>query len=1108
MSKKKIAKFGLTAAVAATTVVAATPADAASVSATEKAVKQAAQSAGALVKYYSSTDIKVSGEFVTANNNARKAIANAKAALAKYNGKDKAQHEATVAKAEGQQLDAARYIDAEKLVKGELVNATKAVDAHVKAQTLGAETVTAYNKLSDTIKKAERVIGKVRGEQVRKAFGDKFLQDAKLTREALIYEVSQYQLLNKIAEKVAKDDFNGLDAELAKLDRLKERAVAIKEAGRKIYPGRTDVYPELPKIEEQLRSKETELRDKIVKASPLPAVASVKAINATTVEVAFKEAVKDIASVRFAIQGLDVKNAAVKQSDNKTVVITTSTQEGAKDYTLKNGGYTLGKFKGVSAVVPTKINLEAKSVSAVNGKEVTLKANIGVKEAGVPVTFNIDGADSALNKDYVAEVFTDENGIANYAYTQYNNAADAVAVYPTGAPSVRDTGAVYWNVKPHYQVEVKDADKAVNGSAKTYTVTVTNPRTGEPQSNAQLNVLLKENIDTVNGTTAVLADLAGNQRDGSQRSTGNNNALPIRTDANGKATFTVTGTNTSATPVIYAETLGNGNRFDALEENIVAPTVTFKGAQTPYTISITKDDATVAAVAGIGRVYTVEIKKPDGTPFSGGRVNLGFKELLDNDFTTNTNAQIIWLDNDNNLKTSAGAVEAGVTAVNATSAIARQLNNDGKLTFMIANGTAAQVATPLVWIDQDSATGAGNGILEATEPVAYGGKTTFVAQDTANSRLSVANAKQVAGQTTGIRFDILDQNGQQYVPAGAQARLVYTVENTGSNPIIVSAPTPEAFVDNSFSVNNGAAQTITAGDNIVTIQPGHSATIAATTDASTTRATLNVRTAAGDAGKYEVRATGVLTAGTTVTNLTPANVSGEFVNSTVAAPGVTTGKVVQFVTDDGNYEGAPASGYVVIELAGQPGVFRHVPYHKEASATVAADVFMVGSALSAAPRNTGNTVNADEFERRLSVGDDIRVTVDTALNDTNANTFELANLDGSNNVGQIKDTSGPAITNVAVAGTQVTLTFSEAVDDATVAATDFTLGGTAITAETIASVGTGATANDNTVVLTLSADPTPAAAETVTVALSGAGVVTDLNGQVSTQTAAVTFTQP
>ncbi|MED4403934.1 hypothetical protein [Metabacillus fastidiosus] len=805
MSKKKIAKFGLTAAVAATTVVAATPADAASVSATEKAVKQAAQSAGALVKYYSSTDIKVSGEFVTANNNARKAIANAKAALAKYNGKDKAQHEATVAKAEGQQLDAARYIDAEKLVKGELVNATKAVDAHVKAQTLGAETVTAYNKLSDTIKKAERVIGKVRGEQVRKAFGDKFLQDAKLTREALIYEVSQYQLLNKIAEKVAKEDFNGLDAELAKLDRLKERAVAIKEAGRKIYPGRTDVYPELPKIEEQLRSKETELRDKITKASPLPAVASVKAINATTVEVAFKEEVKDIASVRFAIAGLDVKNAAVKQTDNKTVVITTSTQEGAKDYTVKAGESTLGKFKGVSAVIPSDIKVTTTSVQGVVGKEVTLKASIDKKEAGVPVTFNVDADNNSLNKDIVAEVYTDADGVATFTYTQYNGVAithpDLVAVYATGNAAKRDFARVYWGVEPILTIQDADDKKGTaltNGDKKVYKVVYKDSRNGKGLAGKTINVTFAENVGVTADklSTATIEDPNGVKDTPYQLSNGTLKEVTVTTDKDGVATFTVSGTNTKATPIVFADVTaegGNNNdKLDATELQAAAPQVTFGGAQVSNKIEITAQGTDhVATTEGNGRVYKLAVTDKDGKAYANGVVNVALNEKIDRNSATDTAASIkVKASDDSADPYKFGQQLAGI----GEATIQVRLNSKGEAELVLWSDKVNDYATPVVWIDQNASTNNQTGYLESGEPNKVGAITYFETAEVKSSELKVYKAggdnKEYTktfnkGEVAEFRYTALNQSGKA-ITANLEASFEVT-NNSGTVVTVKSA---------------------------------------------------------------------------------------------------------------------------------------------------------------------------------------------------------------------------------------------------------------------------------------------------------------------------------
>lgn len=72
------------------------------------------------------------------------------------------------------------------------------------------------------------------------------------------------------------------------------------------------------------------------------AVASIKAINTTTVEVTFKDAIEDIKAVDFAIEGLEISNAVVKQTDAKTAVLTTAVQTGDKVYTLTVNGNKAG----------------------------------------------------------------------------------------------------------------------------------------------------------------------------------------------------------------------------------------------------------------------------------------------------------------------------------------------------------------------------------------------------------------------------------------------------------------------------------------------------------------------------------------------------------------------------------------------------------------------------------------------------------------------------------------------------------------------------------------------------------------------------------------------
>ncbi|MER2031092.1 MAG: S-layer homology domain-containing protein, partial [Solibacillus sp.] len=157
------------------------------------------------------------------------------------------------------------------------------------------------------------------------------------------------------------------------------------------------------------------------------AVSEIKAINNTTVEVTFKETVDNIESLDFTIEGLDVKNAVVKQTDAKTVVVTTAAQTGDKVYTLNVNAAKAGTFKGISAVIPTAVNVTTGSVQGIIGKEVTVKAEVtvptGQSKAGIPVTFNITSNSANTDKIEVQSV-TNADGVATYTYTRYYASED------------------------------------------------------------------------------------------------------------------------------------------------------------------------------------------------------------------------------------------------------------------------------------------------------------------------------------------------------------------------------------------------------------------------------------------------------------------------------------------------------------------------------------------------------------------------------------------------------------------------------------------------------------------------------------------------------------
>src|SRR5699024_302706 len=138
-----------------------------------------------------------------------------------------------------------------------------------------------------------------------------------------------------------------------------------------------------------------------------------------------------------------VSNAAVKHTDDKTVVLTTAVQKGGEKYTVMLDGKAIGSFTGVETVVPTTLKITNASVQGKTGQQAILSADTGVKKAGIPVTFNVKAqTQTTTNKNQVFEVFTNEDGIATSSYTQYSAGKDEVTAYPTGAPTVRDQGYV------------------------------------------------------------------------------------------------------------------------------------------------------------------------------------------------------------------------------------------------------------------------------------------------------------------------------------------------------------------------------------------------------------------------------------------------------------------------------------------------------------------------------------------------------------------------------------------------------------------------------------------------------------------------------------------
>ncbi|MED4270706.1 hypothetical protein P9199_11085 [Geobacillus stearothermophilus] len=1027
MDKKKAVKLATASAVAASAFVAANPH--ASQAATDVATVVSQAKAQMKQAYYTySHTVTETGKLpnisdvYAAYNKAKQAYENAVAVVNKAGGAKKdayladlqATYETYVFKANPKSGEArvATYIDAYNYAT-KLDKMRQELKAAVDAKDL-KKAEELYHKISYELKTRTVILDRVYGQSTRELLRSQFKAEAQKLRDSLIYDITVAMKAREAQDAVKAGN---LDKAKAALDQVNQYVSKVTDAFK----------AELQKAAQDAnKAYEAALK-----------VESVKAINNTTVEVTFKEAIDDVKALHFSIDGLEVKNAVLKQKTNNVVVLTTSQQEGGKEYVVKLNGEELGKFKGISAYVPTTITLESASVQSKVGKEVTLKANIGKKEAGVPVTFNIDAPTGSLNEDKVVEVYTNADGIAEYTYTQYAAGVDTVSVYPTGAPATRDIANVYWGVDNILTVKsTTDSNVLNNGTAKYYTVELKDPKTGKGIKGVKLNVTFAENIDdtTANDSKAVVTDpTTGNTATPYQSATGQK-YLTITTDNEGKAGFTVTGANTKVTPIVFIDSdeaalkdvalAGNKNdRLDARELRVAAPSVEFVGAQTGY--SITFDKATsFEGVVGKPYTYEVTVKDKDGKPWAGGTINVALNENIDDLLTTSTKARI----------TPSGTYTLGATGKDGVYTLT--LNSEGKAKFNVTSDVPNDTATPVVWIDQNNET-AKQHVKEAGEPQQLAGSVTFRDEVVKSLDYYVSDVDghragvYVAGNADTPKFvaQLLDQSGKSATKDSLK-QVTYTITNTGNKEVKLDL----ALTDGTLESNR------------VIVAAGNSVTVKGTVASST--ATLSV--SSQGAGKVSVGISAV-TNGSLY--LTGAAKEVEFVEASAASSTV-VGTVVGYNTTDNNGK----YGYVVIK--DDNGKFHYVEYASDKNPT-----YYVGNDASF---NNLTAVKTDDFEKAISVNDRIKVVdADTA----NAK-YYLHNADSSSKSGQISGNIAPVAGRIVSAVLSdetadannyidtLTITFNKTLDVSSVADTDFNFG--VNDADLVAPVG-----NTNTLVFKL-----------------------------------------
>lgn len=562
-----------------------------------------------------------------------------------------------------------------------------------------------------------------------------------------------------------------------------------------------------------------------------------KAINNTTVEVTYKEAIADVKALNFTIEGLEVKNAVVKQSDSKTVVLTTAAQEAGKVYTVKEGEVEQGKFTGVEAVLPTSLTLVERSVQGVVGQEVTLQAKVTVKEgqsaAGIPVTFNIPSTNSSFNQPIVAEVTTNADGVATYSYTRYADATDNVVVYATGDRTKSATGVVYWAAAKQLTItDVTGVNSLVNNDSKVYEIN------SKKYAGKYVFVTFKENVGVT--TDKFVRDVQAKgtntfflNSDGSvsstptdypyELSTGNSKAvIAVKLDANGKGSLVLAGKNASVTPVVYEGTIGvdgtdAGNiAGDSLSEytsavysatalQATAPTVKFE-AKHVFGLTLAAEGVSNAATyvnadeTG-GRDYTATYVDENGKPVKAGTpVNIALPN-------NTVSGQVYLLDADGNLDSGSLSRDGKYRIYTKTVS-----GTEGKVKFTVASRSFNQYVEPIVFIDNGTGKDAVVGQFDPTDLQTAGEATHFTTSVEYSTSLTLVDSsgKEIksvlanGAEQARFLYETVDQNGKAraYRVNGVteqETTLTYTVK-AGYAPVKVGATTISAGDTAQFTV--------------------------------------------------------------------------------------------------------------------------------------------------------------------------------------------------------------------------------------------------------------------------------------------------------------------
>ncbi|WP_144788029.1 S-layer homology domain-containing protein [Lysinibacillus fusiformis] len=516
-----------------------------------------------------------------------------------------------------------------------------------------------------------------------------------------------------------------------------------------------------------------------------PVDASIKAINNTTVEVTFDEevSVDDVKAANFKIEGLEVKSAAVKQTNKKVVVLTTAAQTADKEYVLSYKDEEIGKFKGITAVIPTAIKMTTPSVQGTLGKEATVSAQVTVPEgqskAGIPVTFNIvTDTSNQLNQKVEVVAYTNEEGIASYSYTRYYAHNDSVTAYATDKASVFAKGTVYW-ADSLTLTEVTQGNTLSNGSKKVYKVVAPQYK---DKKDVYVNITFAENVnvapDKLVRDVTVTDVGADSGKYPYQVTTGGTQEVRVKLDKNGEATFTLTGSNATVTPIVFVDGYwdtynvwksGNG-KLEEQELQAKAASVKFDLSHTlglKVEAQGQQNAAAITTKGNGGRNYQVTLTDKDGKVAPD---DTALKVVFPKGSISKDQPVYITVKGTDGKDVAAQRVvedQVYTTYVNGTK---------GQVTFKVT-GNKDAYATPTVFVDN----GSDANKLDKSDLQTVSETTYFVDAVVNKSKLSVLDSegeevKSVATSAPAFfEYKSVDQNGFDYYAETGNYEVSYQV---------------------------------------------------------------------------------------------------------------------------------------------------------------------------------------------------------------------------------------------------------------------------------------------------------------------------------------------